>query len=211
VSPNPGAVNVASVPAGAKIVLNGADTGRVTPSVIPLDGKVPSAVELSLKGYQTLKGTLTEADLKSGAREFRLLREVGPVKLSITGPYPFEVRQGSTVISPSATQHDVTVKPGGGAVSARNVAYLLDMPIAVDFTRGSVEASVPVAGGLTILAADETCTILVDGHDLGFPPISKHAAAAGVHTVVLRCAGGKEDARKVTVASGVTAEVRFTR
>jgi hypothetical protein len=172
---------------------------------------VPSAIELSLKGYQTFKGNLTEADLKSGAREFRLLREAAPVKLSVSGPYPFELRQGSSVISSAATQHNVTVKPGGGAVTARNGDYFLDMPIAVDFMRGSAEATVPVLGTLTILAADETCTILVDGHDLGYPPISKKPVAAGAHTVVLRCSGGKEDSRKVTVTSGATAEVRFTR
>jgi serine/threonine-protein kinase len=205
-----GVVNVGSVPPGAKIVLNGADTGKVTPSAISLD-KAPGAIELSLKGYQTLKGNLTDADLKSGAREFRLQREAGPVKLSVTGPYPFEIRQGSSVISPAAAQHDVTVKPGGGAVTARNAEYLLDMPIAVDFTRGSVEASVPVLGTLTILAADETCTILVDARDLGFPPISKKPVSAGPHTVVLRCSNGKDDSRKVTVSPGATTEVRFTR
>ena len=207
----PGAVTITSTPAGARIVLNGTDTGKVTPALVPLDGHVPGALELSLKGYQPFKASLTDADLKSGKREFRLLREAGPVQLTISGAYPFEVLQGSSVLSAAASRHEVTVKPGAGNVTVRNAEYLLSSTIPVDFQRGSAEATVPPAGLLQIQSSNELCTIIVDGQDLGFPPIPRKPAAAGPHSVTLKCPDGKDETRKVTVAAGEMLRVDFRR
>jgi hypothetical protein len=133
------------------------------------------------------------------------------VRLTVSGPYPFEIVQGASVVSPADTQHDVTVRPNGGAVIARNTEYLLSMAISVDYQRPTASASVPALGLLTVLSADETCSVLVDARDWGYPPISKKPVAAGSHTVVLRCANGKEDSRRATVGPGATAEVKFIR
>jgi len=200
---------VSSVPAGARIVLNGTDTGKVTPAAISTGGQVPSTVELALKGYQPLAASITAADLQAGNKEFRLARESGPVRLTISGAYPFEVLQGTRVISPAATNHTVTVQPGGGAVSARSREYLLTAPISVDFQRPQMELTLPAPGTLAVFSAVETCTVVVDGQELGFPPIPSKAIAAGAHVVALKCPDGKEETRKVTVAAGQRVPVTF--
>jgi serine/threonine-protein kinase len=206
-----GPVKVTSVPAGAKIVFNGADTGQVTPSEVTFSASAENTIELSLRGYQPFKGALAAADLQSGSREFRLAREPGPVRLTISAGYPFEVYQGSALISPAAARHEVTVRPGAGAVSARSGEYLLNSTINVDYQRSAMDHTLPPAGALQIASSNELCTVIVDGRDLGYPPIPRKVAAAGPHTVTLKCPDGKEETRKVTVGPGQTERVEFRR
>jgi len=68
---------------------------------------------------------------------------------------------------------------------------------------------VPVPGVLAIFSAVETCTVGVDGQDLGFPPIPRKAIASGNHSVTLTCPDGKGETRKVTVAPGERVTVPF--
>jgi hypothetical protein len=55
----------------------------------------------------------------------------------------------------------------------------------------------------------ETCTVTVDGQDLGFPPIQRRPIAAGGHTVAVKCPDGKGDSQRVTIASGELSRVTF--
>jgi hypothetical protein len=189
--------------------LNGVDTGKSTPAAVSLGGQVPGKVELALKGFQTLAGAISEADLRRGNKEFRLAREAGPVRLTVSAPYPFEVVQGSRVLSAAAERHEVTIQPGGAAVSARNTDLLLNAPLSIDFGRPQADVTLPAPGILAVFASVETCSVIVDGQDLGFPPIPKKAVASGAHTVTLRCKDGKEDTRKVTIPSGERVPVTF--
>jgi hypothetical protein len=202
------AIVVSSSPAGASITVNGEDTGKTTPAAVSLGGK-PATLELSLKGYRPIVATLTDADVKTGSKEFKFSREAGPVRLVVTGAYPFELMQGSRVLSPSAKRHEVTVQPGGAAIRARNSEYVLDVPVAVDFQRAQVDVTLPALGTLTVFSTVETCSVVVDGQDVGFPPISRKAIAAGSHAVAIKCQDGKSDGQKVSVAAGEAATVKF--
>jgi hypothetical protein len=203
------AVQITSVPAGARIVLNGTDTGQVTPATVSVGQKLPASLQLSLKGYQPLNASIGEAEVRAGRRELRLARELVTVRLTITGPYPFEIVQGSRVLSASATTHTVTIPPGGADVFARNPEMLLRSPVAIDFKRSQVETSVPAPGTLQVFSSNETCKVMVDDVDLGFPPISGKRIASGPHTVTLKCPDGKDDRRSVTVAPGERLPVNF--
>jgi hypothetical protein len=202
-------VSVSSVPAGARITLNGTDTGKVTPAPLALGGKVPSTIELSLKGYQPLSANLTDADLKAGNKEFKLLREAGPVRLSVSGTYPVEVMQGEKVLSAPANKHEVTIQPGASNVTVRSKEYLLNWPVSIDFQRSSLDVTVPAPGTLTVYSQVETCMITADGQDIDYQPILKKPIAAGSHTIGLKCPDGKSDSQKVSVAAGENLTVKF--
>src|SRR5204862_3237135 len=88
------AMAIDSTPAGAKITLNGTDTGKVTPTAIELNTAQANTLELTLKGYETAAATLSEAEIKAGSKEFRLSRTAGPVKLAVTWSLPFELVRG---------------------------------------------------------------------------------------------------------------------
>jgi serine/threonine-protein kinase len=200
---------VSSVPAGARILLNGTDTGKVTPAGVPIDSKVPNSLEVSLKGYQPITMRISDADLRLGSHEFKFVRDVNPVKLTISAAYPFEVLQGSKVLSPAANRHTVTVQPGGGSVTVRSKDYLLSAPVPVDFQRSQMEVALPAPGTLAVFAAAETCSVIVDGQDLGNPPIPRKNVAPGSHTVVLKCPDGRQDTQKVTIGPGERTPVTF--
>jgi hypothetical protein len=202
-------VFIASEPKGAAIVVNGAPTGKTTPAQIPIARGGPAAVELTLKGYQRVEASLTDADLSAGTKEFKLVRESGPVRLTVSATYPFELVQGGKVISPSARQHQLTVSPGGATIRARNSEYLVDVPVAVDYQRSQIEATLPALGSVTVFSAVETCSVIIDGQDLGFPPIPRKQIAVGTHTVTLKCQDGRGDSQRVAVTASEAAAVRF--
>jgi serine/threonine-protein kinase len=207
----PGAtlVVITSAPSGARISLNGSDTGKVTPSAVSVDAGKPGTIELALKGYDTLSATLGAGDLKRGNREFQLARQPAPVHLVASGPFAFEIVRGGAVLSAAATHHDLTVAPGAEPVMARNAEYILNESIAIDFLKAEAALTLKAPGILAVFAALETCSILVDGHDVGYPPLPRKPIAAGPHTVVQRCKDGKEDSRKIVVASGERTAVTF--
>src|SRR5579864_969851 len=201
---------VASVPSGARILLNGSDTGKTTPSPVSFAGKATRSLELSLKGYATITSSISDADLKIGMKEFKFDREAGPVRLTLNGSYPFDVYQGTKLLDSSATHHEVTAQPGAGAVVVRNTDLMLSATIPVDYQRSSMEVTLPGTGTLAVFASVETCKVTVDGQDLGFPPIPSKRIAAGSHSVTLKCPDGKDDTRKVTVSAGERAAVTFS-
>ncbi len=198
------------MPTGAKIRLNGSDTGQVTPSMVSFAGKSTRSLELSLKGFAPITASVSDGDLKIGSKEYKFDREAGPVRLTLSGSYPFDVYQGSKLLDASATHHEITAQPGAGAVVVKNAELKLSATIPVDYQRSSMDVTHPGTGTLAVFASVETCKVTVDGADLGFPPIPAKRIAAGTHSVTLKCPDGKDDTRKVTVSVGERAAVTFS-
>ena len=199
---------VSSNPAGAKILVNGVDTGKVTPATVAfVDGR---ALELSLAGFQSLKVAISDDEIKAGKKEFKLAREPRPVQLTVEWTAEFEVVQGSKILSASATDHQLKIPPGGEPVIARNKELLLNYPIPLDFQKSQATIRIPEPGTITVYSTDSTCGVTVDRQSVGFPPITKKRIAAGKHTVNIVCSDGRQEARPITVEPGADAEaVRF--
>jgi predicted Ser/Thr protein kinase len=207
--PAPTSLRIASNPEGARIVLNGVDTGQVTPADVTVGATVPSSLELALDGHQALKAEIGRADLDAGSKTYRLTPEPMAMRVTVTGPYAFELVRGSEVISASATEHDVTVRPGGARVVASNPQYLLSQTLPLDFQRPRASITVPGLGTLAVFSAVETCKVAADGQDLGYPPIPGKQVAAGAHTIELECDDGKGDSQRVTITAGERSQVTF--
>ncbi|HUF49126.1 MAG TPA: serine/threonine-protein kinase [Vicinamibacterales bacterium] len=205
----PTSLQITSEPAGASIALNGVETGQVTPADVTLTGTLPAAIRLSLDGHQPLTGEITEADLGSGSRAFRLRAEPRPVRLTATAGYPFEIVRGSTVLSAAATEHDLTIQPAEGRVLARSSQYLLNEPLPIDFQRARVTVELPAPGQLAVFSVVETCKVFIAGQDLGYIPLAGRAVASGRHTVEIRCDDGRTDRQTTTVAPGQLTKVEF--
>jgi hypothetical protein len=193
-------------------MVDGTDTGLVTPADVPLNGATPGQIQLTLDGHDPLTAEISAEDLEAGSKEYALTVAPMPVRLTVSAPYAFELVQGSTVISESATSHAVTVNPGGANVVARNPALLLTQRISINFRRPSQSTELGATGTLTVLTvpALEQCKVLADGRDLGYPPITNLEAAPGSLTIVLQCPDGSEPRQTATVASGENARVTFS-
>ena len=209
VAASPQTFRVTSDPAGAAIALDGADTGLVTPADVPLGGATPGQIRLTLDGHDTLTADISAEDLAAGTKAYELVPAPTPTRLTVTAPYPFEIIRGSTVVSPAASSHTLTVDPDGPNVVARNAELLLSQRLSINFRRQTQVIELPATGTLTVFAANEQCTVVADGRDLGPVPIRAIPVAAGTHTVVLRCPDGSEARESARVASGADTRVTF--
>jgi len=205
----PTSLRLTSQPEGARITLNGIDTGLVTPADVAVGSTIPSAIDLALEGYQPFTGEVTQADLESGSKAFTLRPEPRPARVTASADVPFEIARGSTVLSASATSHDLTIQPGQGRVVARNPQYLLEEDLRVDFMRARVDVTLPSLGSIAVFSVVETCKVFADGQDFGYPPISNRPVAAGRHAIELRCDDGRIDRQTATVSSGQRTRVEF--
>ena len=207
-----GPLSVSSAPAGAKISVNGVDTTKTaTTGGVALTVKVGDEITATLAGFGPQSTKVTETDLKAGTLGFKFSPKPQDVRLTISGPYPFEVVQGNKVLSAASQSHEFKVPASDKPITvvARSPEVLLNMPVTVDFRQASVSREVPPLGFLQVFAADETCTVLVDNQDIGNPPIPRKAIVSGPHTVNLKCGAGKVPAQKVTVPEGQSYQVKF--
>ena len=133
------------------------------------------------------------------------------VDVSMSGPYPFEVLDGSRSVSASATTHQFSF---GNGRSLRVVApeVLLDQSVRVDGGgEQKFEYSPPALGRLDIRAARQDCKVMIGKTDKGYLPLPAFAVAAGDYEISLNCPDGQNPKQHVTVTQGRTANVRFAQ
>jgi hypothetical protein len=205
----PTEIDLASQPRGASIVLNGVDTKQQTPAKVSIAGQsLPVRVVLSRQGYKALETEITEADVRAGRKELTLAIDARPVRLTVSGPYEFELAQGSKVVSQAASSHDLTVQPGAPVV-ARNREKFVSQTLNIDFTRAQASFTLEPLGVLMV-RGNPACTAVVDGQTVGQPPIPDLQVGPGQHSVVLKCAGQADQTQRASVPAGGTQIVTFT-
>jgi hypothetical protein len=206
----PTELEVASQPRGAAIVVNGVDTKQQTPAKVSIAGlTLPVRVVLNRQGYKPFEGEISEADVRSGRKEFTLASDARPVRLNASGPFEFEVVQGSQVLSRSSMSHELTVQPGAPVI-ARNREKFVSQPLNLDFSRGQAATVTLQPLGVLAVRGSAACTVVLDGQEIGEPPIANQQVGAGQHTVVFKCSGQPDQTQRVQVASGAKQIVTFT-
>jgi hypothetical protein len=205
-----------SQPPGARIILNGLDSGMTTPAVVPIQAdQLPLRVQFVLQGYRSETTTLTSDGAKTGALSVSLSpREtLARGRLVGRGEYAFELLDGGRVLSASSQNHDLEVS-GIRSLRLRADRYFLNQIVRVNLGEGGIVAvSAPPLGSITISAAGALaeCRVLIDDRlvDGGALPVSNRAIASGVHRVRLTCGGGDSDAQSVTILPQQNSVVRF--
>jgi eukaryotic-like serine/threonine-protein kinase len=223
-------VRIDSQPRGARIAIDGVESGRETPADVDVDPARPPGVTLKLAGRLPVTTQLTAEDIAKGTMVLHLDRPAAdkpapppasppvatpaapappPVqetktKLVVSGDYPFEVVEGGRVVSPSAESHEVTL-PSRARVYLRNQDYFLNQPVQLD-ARTVFEWQAPGLGRLQ-LTAGETCTVSIADRNLGEPPIVQ-VMAAGTYTAVVTCGGQPPKRETFAISPGVTSPVR---
>lgn len=192
------AVRITSEPAGATVVIDGQPTGRLTPAVFDLRVLDSHVVSLRKPGFATVEHRIDAAALDAGEISATLAPAPTWVNLAIRGSYPFEVIDGSRVISGAATEHSVSVL-APRVLWLRAPSYFLNQSIRLDPASPRRELIVPKLGRLTVRAR-ETCQVSLAGRVLGYPPINRQPIAAGTYTMELACPGTQR--RVVTIAPG---------
>ncbi len=132
------------------------------------------------------------------------------VAVAMTAAYPFEVRDGSRVISAAATSHDLPPQQNGKTLRVVAVGVFLDLPVRVDGgTEQRFEYSPPGKGRIDIRTSRGECKAMIGKVDLGFGPWKPVEAVAGNYQVNLVCPDGQNPVMQTTVTQGLIAQVRF--
>jgi hypothetical protein len=189
-----------SAPEGARVMVGGREAG-VTPADVSIDEIRAGRVRVTMRGYRQSAVTATPSQVEAGVALVTLEALPSGVELVASGSYPFEIWDGSSRISASATRHDVTVEPNK-TVRLVAPAVLLNQSVRIGGS-GRTTATAPELGRLSLLTTFETCEVLVGGRNLGYPPINQ-PLAPGTYDVVLKCPDGTAKNSRVTIESGQT-------
>lgn len=198
---------VASVPAGAQILLDGKGTRGVTPSeiAVPLCGS--HAVELRLDGYLDAKRTIEDPKAALSVT----LEPIPKGHLELETAYPVTVYEGTAKIGESGQRIQLTA--GEHTIRLVNTALFVDRPITVKVKPDAVirpDAGLPGTGTLTVLASPGNCTIFVQDREVGAPPINDLPLAAGSYRVkAVYVPTGESKEVHVTITAGAGKRVPF--
>jgi serine/threonine-protein kinase len=193
-----GMIKVVSSPEGARVLIGGRESG-VTPADVSIEEIRAGRVRVAMRGYRQASVTATPSQIEAGVALVTLEAAPSGVDVVASGGYPFEIWDGNTRVSQSATRHDITVEPNR-TLRLVAPAVLLNHSIRVGAS-GRVAASAPELGRLTLLTTFETCEVLVGGRNFGYPPINQQLAP-GTYDVVLKCPDGTGKNSRVTIESG---------
>jgi hypothetical protein len=196
-----GMIKVVSAPEGARVLVGGREAG-VTPADVSIEEIRAGRVRVSMRGYRQAAVTATPSQLDAGVALVTLEALPSGVDVVASGSYPFEIWDGNSRISSSATRHDITVEPNR-TIRMVAPAVLLNQSVRVGGS-GRVTATAPGLGRLSLLTTFETCKVVVGGRDFGYPPLSEQPLAPGTHDIVLKCPDGTTKHSRVTIESGQT-------
>jgi hypothetical protein len=129
------------------------------------------------------------------------------VALSVEGAYPFAILDGSRVLSPAATSHQLTVA-SGRKVRLVAAEYSLNQTVAIEENADRrVDIQAPALGKLTIRSSQETCTVKIGDRELGYPPVNNVAIAGGSYQIDLVCPNGRNKSEFVNIVGGQSQRV----
>ncbi len=116
-------VKLVSDPEGARILVNGQDTG-VTPADVALADVRGGKVRLSKRGYRAADVRASASQVESGVVLMKLVAEPTGISVAVSGSYPFEMWDGSRKISSrlDPARSLGGVRPNAAAACARGAA-----------------------------------------------------------------------------------------
>jgi hypothetical protein len=188
--PLPGKVAVESDPPGAKVFLDGKDTGKITPAELDLTPGATAEVTLKKDGFSEQRIPVTCP--QAGERAvYRGSLPLSPLIAALTiesEPPGANVTVDGLALLPPAPAHDTFVKPGARhlvRVSAPGFIEHREEILLGGGEHKTVHAKL-VEGGVLLLKANLAARVFIDGKALAMGPTASLALAEGRHTLGLR-------------------------
>ena len=199
-------VAIGSEPAGARIRIDGKDTGKTTPVEIELDACRERTVELRLDGHRRWTRTFASGEDVTAVAQALSAVSLDPIpRGTVALPRPRgwsgDVFLGHARIG--ETGESIPLDEGTYTLVVRNdkVFARTSVPVTVradQTTRPAV--ALPGLGTLTVQAQPSNCKVYVDGTYVDVTPILDLPIAAGTHDVrIVFVPTGSARDRKVTI------------
>ena len=207
-------VMIASEPPGARIRLNGHDTGKETPAVLALDGCEERKIELARDGYRPWSATYTSENrfdaMVDALKKIKLDPvPVGFVKVRKPAEYDLEIFLGEKRIGRAGEM--LSLPEGKYSLTFRNDKVFVKETSQVLAEGGKTITPVinfPALGTLTVQAQPSNCKVFVDGVYVDVTPVLDLPIASGGHRVkVVFVPNGAEQEVVVAVTGGKNALV----
>ncbi len=207
-------VRIGSLPPGARVVLNGRDSGKATPAKILLDGCEERTLTLQLEGYRPWTRTYTSDSLFDQMASDLATVTLDPIpKGSILvrtqKKYDVEIYAGEKRLGRSG--EPITLVEGKHALTFRNDKLFLKTTSQVTVSGGRTVTPLvefPALGTLTVQAQPSNCKVFVDDVYVDVTPLLNMPIASGSHKVrVVFVPNGSKKDMAVTVAAGESARV----
>ena len=132
------------------------------------------------------------------------------VAVTMSGPYAFEVWDGSRLLSASARSHALPLQPNGKALRLVAPEVFLEHPIRVEGGDDQrFEYAAPALGRIEIRAARGECKAMIGKSDVGYGPWPPRNAVVGEHRVTLVCPDNQNPVQHVNVTQGRPARAEF--
>jgi len=202
-------VLIASQPPGARVRLNGRDTGKATPVEIELDGCEDQSVELRLDDHKMWSQTFQSGgdfSAMSEALKTVVLQATPKGTLVLPKPmgYAIEVFNGGTRLGRAGDP--ILLPEGRYTLTLRNPKLFVNEMVKVNVVGGQRQTpsvQYPRLGGLTVQAQPSNCKVFVDGDYVDVTPVLRLPIASGDHRVkVVFVPNGSEREMNVSVSPG---------
>jgi hypothetical protein len=188
-APPPLVLEIASQPAGARLVIDGRETGEVTPAQVPFSAGDEHRLALELDGYRTAGWSFTVDQLSAEQRRdrrlfFPLEPDVPPAVIALEATYPVAVIVDGRRVA-AARSHAIEHPPGSVEVTLVAAEVFFRQTKTLELESGErTELAVPRTVTATIVANPANCRISIDGQVVDFTPISDLPIVVGAHQVL---------------------------
>jgi uncharacterized repeat protein (TIGR01451 family) len=215
--PQTGSISVTSTPPGAGIVLDGADSGEVTPFTLDNVAAGTHTIDVSLPGYSPGSQSVTVITGSTVKVDFQLILippQTGSISVT-SSPAGADIRLdgiNTGKITPAILDsvapgdHTVAVSLPGYNLASKDVSVTPGSTATVDFALNQI----PKTGSIAVSSTPAGAAIELDGIGTGkVTPFTFDGIAAGNHAVSVALAGYASESQTVTVAAGSTVNAEF--
>ena len=205
---------VESEPSGARLFVDGKESGQLTPATLELSPGAPVALTLKKDGF--VEHSVATVAPPAGERAvYHAALPLGPGAALLTvavDPPGANVSVDGMTLMPPAPTHDTFVAPDVRHKIKAAAAGFVDARQEVTLAGGehkSVQLRL-IAGGTVVVRTNLAARVLVDDKSVGNAPILPLGLTAGEHTLALRCKAPAVDySTRLSLAKGQTLEVRL--
>ena len=201
-----GSVSVSSQPQGAKVFLDGEDTGKVTPCTI---GEIASGrcdIRLQLKDYAPASQSVTVTEGMTASVNVTLVARFAHVTInSLPGAAikvnGAEVGSGSYSNNMAEGIYDIEASLAGHRPVTKQIEVIVGVPQTIELR------PTPIYGMLDVNSNPMGANITINGKSYGDTPTSIENLLVGDYDVVLTKPGYASVSQRVTVSENASASV----
>jgi serine/threonine-protein kinase len=182
-------VMVGSEPSGARVFVNGKDTGKATPSVLAIDGCEERTIGLQHSGFRPWSHTYDSDDDFEAMVEALKKVSLDPIPAGafmVKKPreYELEIYDGDRLIGKAGDT--ISLPEGKYPLTFRNDKLFVKETAQVAVAGGRTVTPLinfPALGTLTVQAQPSNCKVFVDGVYVDVTPVLDMPIASGGHRV----------------------------